>query len=88
MSTSNQSIVGDSHTLWMGDIDSWMDEKFIYNIFQNLGRKLLNFILITQGGLVNVKIIRDKGTGFPAGNSLKNTKDDSSFTKGYGFIEF
>ncbi len=25
-------------TLWMGDIDSFIDEEFIYNIFGNLSK--------------------------------------------------
>jgi len=27
-------------TLWMGDIDSFIDEEFIYNIFANLSKNL------------------------------------------------
>jgi RNA recognition motif-containing protein len=48
-------------TLWIGDIEQWMDENYI------------NSLLAHTGGVVSVKIIRDKVTQIPAG---------------YGFIEF
>jgi hypothetical protein len=36
----------------MGELDSWMDEQFIKSLYQN-----------QTGDNVNVKIIRDRGTG-------------------------
>lgn len=45
----------DSKTLWIGDIESWMDEKYITNLFCQIG------------AVVNVKIIRDKNSGAPMG---------------------
>lgn len=36
----------------MGELDSWMDEQFIKTLYQN-----------QTGNDVNVKIIRDRGTG-------------------------
>lgn len=41
----------EQNTLWMGDLESWMDENFLKSVWYNLGEQ------------VNVKIIRDKITG-------------------------
>jgi hypothetical protein len=38
-------------TLWMGDLDPWMDENFIKQVWYGMGEQ------------VNVKLIRDKFTG-------------------------
>eukprot|EP00274_Cyanoptyche_gloeocystis_P003408 CAMPEP_0196664862 /NCGR_PEP_ID=MMETSP1086-20130531/58736_1 /TAXON_ID=77921 /ORGANISM="Cyanoptyche gloeocystis , Strain SAG4.97" /LENGTH=84 /DNA_ID=CAMNT_0042001349 /DNA_START=1 /DNA_END=252 /DNA_ORIENTATION=+ len=51
----------ETKTLWVGDIDHWMDENYLSQLFAHTGE------------VVNVKIIRDKVTGYPAG---------------YGFVEF
>jgi RNA recognition motif-containing protein len=51
----------DRRTLWVGDIDRWMDENYITALFGSAAE------------VANVKIIRDKMTGLPAG---------------YGFVEF
>ncbi|ELR16465.1 RNA recognition motif domain containing protein [Acanthamoeba castellanii str. Neff] len=51
----------DKRTLWVGDIDRWMDENYIVALFGSAAE------------VANVKIIRDKMTGLPAG---------------YGFVEF
>ena len=51
----------DKRTLWVGDIDQWMDENYISALFGSAAE------------VANVKIIRDKMTGLPAG---------------YGFVEF
>lgn len=49
------SIQGEAaNSLWMGDIDGWMDENFIYSLFAHTGE------------VVNVKLIRDKQTGVPS----------------------
>lgn len=39
-------------TLWMGELEPWMDENFIKGVF-----------LSTSGETVNVKVIRDKNSG-------------------------
>lgn len=39
-------------TLWMGDLDPWMDENYVKQIWLNYGEH------------VNVKVIRDKFTGY------------------------
>lgn len=40
-------------TLWMGELEGWMDEAFIRQIFSHI-----------LGEAVNVKVIRDKATGY------------------------
>ena len=40
------------NTLWMGDLDPWMDENFVKQIWQQFGEH------------VNVKMIRDKFSGY------------------------
>jgi hypothetical protein len=40
-----------SATLWMGDLDPWMDENFVRQLWYTLGEQ------------VTVKMIRDKFTG-------------------------
>ncbi|KAI8888702.1 hypothetical protein K501DRAFT_329596 [Backusella circina FSU 941] len=42
-------------TLWMGELESWMDEQYIQQLWFNLNKKVL------------VKVIRDKNTGASAG---------------------
>ncbi|KUI65786.1 hypothetical protein VM1G_02182 [Cytospora mali] len=60
--SSVQSVTNEAaRTLWMGELDSWMDEQFIKTLYQN-----------QTGNDVNVKIIRDRGTG----------------NAGYCFVEF
>lgn len=39
-------------TLWMGELEPWMDENFIKGVF-----------LSSAGETVNVKVIRDKNSG-------------------------
>eukprot|EP00276_Gloeochaete_wittrockiana_P007558 CAMPEP_0184646120 /NCGR_PEP_ID=MMETSP0308-20130426/2759_1 /TAXON_ID=38269 /ORGANISM="Gloeochaete witrockiana, Strain SAG 46.84" /LENGTH=212 /DNA_ID=CAMNT_0027075819 /DNA_START=45 /DNA_END=680 /DNA_ORIENTATION=+ len=48
-------------TLWIGELEPYMDENFVTQLFAHTGE------------VTNVKIIRDKGTGYP---------------QGYGFIDF
>ena len=56
MSSPNTSTTHqDSKALWVGDIESWMDENYIANLFCKIG------------SVVNVKIIRDKNSGAPMG---------------------
>jgi hypothetical protein len=48
MPASNEA----SKTLWMGEMEPWMDENFIKQIFQTL-----------LGENVQVKVIRDRNSG-------------------------
>lgn len=53
-------------TLWMGELEPWMDENFIKGVF-----------LSTSGETVNVKVIRDKNSGYvdhPTTRIRKKTK--------------
>jgi len=52
----------------MGDIEHWMDENYISSLFLNTRKKLIKIIKL--GGLVSVKVIRDKNTGLPSGYSF------------------
>ena len=45
----------DSKTIWVGDIESWMDENYINTLFS------------ATGAVVGSKIIRDRNTGLPSG---------------------
>lgn len=45
----------DIKTLWMGNIESYMDEPYLRNFFSD------------EEGLSTIKIIKDKNTGVPAG---------------------
>ncbi len=58
---NNQQINPDTKSLWMGEIEPWMDETQIANLYSHIAN------------VVNVKIIKNKMTGLPAG---------------YGFVEF
>ena len=58
---NNQQINPDTKSLWMGEIEPWMDETQIANLYSHITN------------VVNVKIIKNKMTGLPAG---------------YGFVEF
>jgi RNA recognition motif-containing protein len=42
-------------TLWIGDIESWMDENYIMELFQGIAQ------------ITSVKLIRDKIKGTPVG---------------------
>ncbi|KAL4440977.1 hypothetical protein ABPG74_009390 [Tetrahymena malaccensis] len=48
---SNQDL----RTLWVGDIEAWMNEQFIESVFNKVGK------------VVSVKLIRTKETSLPAG---------------------
>lgn len=41
-----------SKTLWMGELEPWMDENFVKNVFSTV-----------SGENVNVKVIRDRASG-------------------------
>lgn len=45
----------DQRTLWVGDIEQWMDETYVMNLFAHVAE------------VVNVKLIRDKTTMIPSG---------------------
>jgi RNA recognition motif-containing protein len=45
-----------SRTLWIGDLDSWMDESYLQSLVNSLGY---------TKELSSVKIIKDKATGLP-----------------------
>jgi RNA recognition motif-containing protein len=48
------AVSADSKTLWIGDIESWMDENYIEQSF-------------TFARPTSIKIIKDKTTGLPTG---------------------
>lgn len=45
----------EQRTLWVGDIEQWMDETYVMNLFSHVGE------------VANVKLIRDKNTMIPSG---------------------
>ena len=47
--------IATSRTLWMGELEPWMDENFISSLFAGIGSP------------VTVKVIRDKNTNLPVG---------------------
>lgn len=55
MSAPSQTGSQETKTLWVGDIENWMDEGYIANLFAKVG------------SVVSVKIIRDKNSGAPMG---------------------
>lgn len=48
--------ISDSKTLWVGDIENWMNEDYLTRLFSKTGATVLN-----------VKIIKDKASGLPQG---------------------
>jgi hypothetical protein len=44
-----------TNSLWMGDLEPWMDETFLYSVFS------------FAPDLVNIKVMKDKATGKPSG---------------------
>ena len=53
---SNQNQAPNSKTLWVGDIENWMDEDYLMNMFANTGAQVNS-----------AKIIKDHNTGIPLG---------------------
>lgn len=51
----NGTLHTDSKTIWVGDIEAWMDDNYVSNVFSKIGP------------VVGVKLIRDKQTGAPMG---------------------
>jgi hypothetical protein len=47
----------DSKTLWLGDLEAYMDEPYINSMINGLGY---------AQNLASIKIIKDKQTGIPA----------------------
>lgn len=45
-----------SKTLWIGDLESWMDEAYLQSVITSLGY---------GKELLSIKIIKDKATGLP-----------------------
>lgn len=52
---NNQVVSPDTKSLWMGEIEPWMEESSISSLFAHM----------TQ--VTSVKVIKDKMTGLPAG---------------------
>lgn len=52
---NNQPVNTETKSLWMGEIEPWMDETQIANLYANIAKVL------------SVKIIKNKMTGLPAG---------------------
>jgi RNA recognition motif-containing protein len=52
---NNLQVSPDTKSLWMGEIEPWMDEIQISGLFTHIAQT------------VGVKIIKDKMTGLPAG---------------------
>ena len=48
-----------SKTLWIGEIESWMEEKFLIKVFSDYGKE--NFLFLAN--VKNIKVIRDKVSG-------------------------
>lgn len=74
MTHLSNPLVLESKTLWIGDLDSWMDEAYVASIFASTGDSILVIFLIIAGTVSNVKVIRDKKTGAPAGNNKRLSK--------------
>ncbi len=54
---NNPSVItpANVNALWVGDIEQWMDEGYLYSLFAHTGH------------VTHVKIIRDKATNLPSG---------------------
>ncbi|XP_064624981.1 tRNA selenocysteine 1-associated protein 1-like [Lineus longissimus] len=57
-------------TLWMGDLEPYMDENFIIRAFSELGEMV-----------TNVKLIRNRQTGFPQGYCFVEFKNNEAAQK-------
>nr|CAG8481856.1 1482_t:CDS:2 [Entrophospora candida] len=66
---SFDGVIDNKTTLWMGDLEPWMDENFIRQIWYQLGEN------------VSVKIIRDKFTGTNAGYCFVDFVSNSAAVK-------
>ena len=52
---NNQVVSTETKSLWMGEIEPWMEESSISGLYSNIA------------SVVSVKIIKDKMTGLPSG---------------------
>ena len=52
MSMMNNTNTTQSRSLWLGDVDSWMNEDFIKSIFKDYGNKITK-IKITKIKIIN-----------------------------------
>ena len=52
---NNQPVSLECKSLWMGEIEPWMDEAQISGLYKDIAK------------VVSVKIIKNKMTGLPAG---------------------
>lgn len=52
----DQNLSDTSRTLWIGDLDTWMDESYLQSLVSSLGY---------NKELSSIKIIKDKATGMP-----------------------
>jgi hypothetical protein len=52
-------------TLWIGDIEPWMDENYIQGLFNGVSFMVINSFKIAA--IQSVKLIRDKTKGTPVG---------------------
>jgi len=59
-------LLQESKTLWIGDIDTWMDESYIGSLFAG------------AGSVVSVKMIRDKNSGLPSGYGFVEFRDHAA----------
>lgn len=55
MRVNNQVVSPDTKSLWMGEIEPWMQESSIPQLFSHVAQ------------VVSVKVIKDKMTGLPSG---------------------
>ena len=62
----------DSKTLWVGDIETWMDEAYLANIFASTGTYFPHSHTKNIGAVSNVKVIRDKKTGASLGKKIRS----------------
>nr|CAG8603593.1 14874_t:CDS:2 [Entrophospora candida] len=69
MQQAFSGVVDNKTTLWMGEIEPWMDENFLRQIWYQLGEN------------VNVKIIRDRFTGANAGYCFVDFVSNASAVK-------
>jgi RNA recognition motif-containing protein len=60
----------DSKTLWIGDLDPWMDETYLHNLFSGIS------------AVESVKVMRDKGTHVAAGYGFVEFANHSSAMRG------
>lgn len=55
MRVNNQVVSPETKSLWMGEIEPWMEESAISALFKHIAP------------VMGVKVIKDKMTGLPAG---------------------